>query len=72
MAYRPGRDKQEILSKDELKQIQHKLALLNQPAVEEGYEKAWQDCRLIYHRLPSARSMQILVTVWKQLRRWRH
>jgi hypothetical protein len=72
MAYRPGREKEEVFTKDELKQLQHNLALLNQPSVEDRYEKAWQECRLVYKRLPSARSMQILVTVWKQLRKWRH
>jgi hypothetical protein len=72
MARRPFRDKEEILTEEQLKRIQNDMALLNQPAVEERYEKAWQDCRLIYKRFPSARSMQLLVTIWKLLRKWRH
>ena len=40
-------------------------------AVQEFYEEAYQDCRLVYNRLPSPRKMQTLAQVWKQLRKWR-
>ncbi len=31
------------------------------------YDRAHEDCRLIYTRLPSPRKIQSLVQVWKQL-----
>ena len=72
MARRPLREKDEAMTEEQLKTYQNSLAFLSQPAVEDQYEKAWQDCRLIYKRIPSPRAMQILVTIWKQLRKWRH
>jgi hypothetical protein len=49
----------------------YKLAQRSVSAVQEFYEQAYQDCRLVYNRLPSPRKMQTLVQVWKQLRKWR-
>lgn len=43
------------------------LAHLSPPAVREFYERTYQDCRLIYNRLPSPKQIQTLVQVWKQL-----
>jgi len=54
-----------------LKELRYNLAHLSVGAVREFYERAYRDCRLIYTRLPSARQMQTLVQVWKQLRKWR-
>jgi hypothetical protein len=69
MARRPERDKPDVLKEDELKQLRHNLAHLSPGGVREFYERAFEDCRLIYNRLPSPRKMQTLVQVWKQL--WR-
>jgi hypothetical protein len=71
MARRPGREKVEMLSENDLKELRHNLAHLTLSAVRDFYEQVYRDCRLIYTRLPSPRQMQTLVQVWKQLRKWR-
>jgi hypothetical protein len=53
MARRPDSREAEMLSKENLKEIRHNLAHLSLPAVRDFYEKAYQDCRLIYGHLPS-------------------
>jgi hypothetical protein len=52
-------------------ELRYNLAHLSGTAVRDFYERAYQDCRLVYHRLPSPRKMQTLVQAWKQLRKWR-
>jgi hypothetical protein len=69
MARRPDKREGEILSEENLKKLRYNLAHLSQPAVRDFYEKAYQDCRLIYNRIPSPRQIQTLVQVWKQLRK---
>ena len=71
MARRPGREKVDMLSEKDLRELRHNLAHLSVAAVRDFYEQAYGDCRLIYTRLPSPRQMQTLVQVWKQLRKWR-
>jgi hypothetical protein len=71
MARRPDREKNEVLSENDLKELRHSLAHLSVTAVRDFYERAYQDCRLAYNHLPSPRQMQILVQVWKQLWKWR-
>jgi hypothetical protein len=71
MARRPDREHPDILSEKDLTELRYNLAHLSVGAVREFYERAYRDCRLIYTRLPSARQMQTLVQVWKQLRKWR-
>jgi hypothetical protein len=71
MARRPDHKKAEVLSEDDLKQLRHNLAHLSVGAVRDFYDRAYRDCRLIYHRLPSPKQMQILVQAWKQLWKWR-
>jgi hypothetical protein len=71
MARRPGREKVDMLSEKDLKELRHNLAHLTVAAVRDFYEQAYRDCRLIYTRLPSPRQIQTLVQVWKQLRKWR-
>ena len=39
-----------MLSKENLAELRHNLAHLSLPAVRDFYEKAYQDCRLIYER----------------------
>jgi hypothetical protein len=71
MARRPNREKVEILSENELKEMRHNLAHLSVTAVRDFYDSAYRDCRLIYNRLPSPKHVQTLVQVWKQLWKWR-
>ena len=71
MARRPDRKKAEVLTEDDLKQLRHNLAHLSIGAVRDFYDQAYRDCRLIYHRLPTPKQMQILVQAWKQLWKWR-
>jgi hypothetical protein len=71
MARRPNSRKPEVLSEKDLKDLSYNLAHLSMTAVKDFYERAYQDCRLIYNRLPSPRQMQTLVRVWKQLWKWR-
>ena|GEM_PF-1218685 len=71
MARRPDRKKAEILSEDELKELRHNLAHLSVGAVRDLYDQAYRDCRLIYHRLPTPKQIQVLVQAWKQLWKWR-
>jgi hypothetical protein len=71
MARRPGAEKPEVLNEEELKQLRENLAHLSPEGVQQFYERALEDCRLVYKRLPSPRKIQTLVQVWKQLWRWR-
>jgi uracil-DNA glycosylase len=71
MARRPDSRKSEVLSEKDLKDLRHNLAHLSVTAVQDFYERAYQDCRLVYNRLPTPRQMQTLVQVWKQLWKWR-
>jgi len=71
MARRPDSEKPDVLNEEELKQLRYNLAYLSPGGVREFYERAFEDCRLIYNRLPSPRKMQTLVQVWKQLWKWR-
>ena len=71
MARRPDKRETEMLSEENLKELRYTLAHLSLPAVREFYERANEDCRLVYDRLPSPRQMQTLLQVWKQLWKWR-
>jgi len=71
MARRPDSRKPEVLSEKDIKELRYNLAHLSVTAVRDFYERAYQDCRLVYDRLPSPRQMQTLVQVWKQLWKWR-
>ena len=69
MARRP--QKPEIFTKKDLDEIRSNLAHLSLDAVQRFYDRAHQDCKLIYGRIPSPKQMQTLVQVWRQLFRWR-
>ncbi len=71
MARRLDTRNAEMLSEKDLKDLRYSLAHLSPPAVRESYERAYQDSRLIYDRLPTPKQMQTLVQVWKQLWKWR-
>ena len=71
MARRFDRDKEDVLSEQDLKQLRESLSRLSPEGVREFYDRAHEDCRLIYTRLPSPRKIQTLVQVWKQLWKWK-
>jgi hypothetical protein len=71
MARRPSGENPEILSEAELRQLRHNLAQLSPNGVRDFYQRAFDDCRLLYTRMPSPRKMQTLVPVWKQSWKWR-
>ena len=71
MARRPDREKVDMLTEKDGKELRRSLGHLSPGAVRDSYEQAYRDCRLIYSRIPSPRQMQTLVQVWKQLRKWR-
>lgn len=71
MARRPDREKAEILNEKGLQELRYNLAHLSTAAVRDFYEQAYQDCRLVYTRLPSPKEIQTLVQMWKQLWKWR-
>ena len=70
MARRPERVN-DALSEQDLKQLRESLSRLSPQGVMDFYNRAHEDCRLIYTRIPSPRKMQTLVQVWKQLWKWR-
>jgi len=70
MARRSGTADKEMLSEENLKELRYNLAHLSLPAIREFYERAYQDCRLVYNHFPSPRQIQTLVQVWK-LWKWR-
>jgi hypothetical protein len=71
MARRTAPEAQDVLSEEEIKQLRHNLAQLGSDGVRQFYERAYEECRLVYDCLPSPRKMQTLVQVWKQLWKWR-
>ena len=73
MARRPeiGR-KEQIWTREDLREIMHNLSLLSEHGVREFYERAYRECRIINRQtFPPARAVQELVQAWKQLRKWR-
>jgi len=71
MARRPECGKEEILTAEELKQLRQNLAHLSPSHVQEFYQRAYEDCRMTYTRVPNPKAIQTLVQVWKQLWKWR-
>ena len=72
MARRPDRRiDEEIMSGADLKEMRHGLSRLSVDAVRHAYQTAYARCRMVNDRVPSARSIQELVQVWKQLWKWR-
>ena len=71
MARRPDRRNDEIMIGDDLKELRNGLSRLSVDAVRHAYQTAYARCRMVNDRVPSARSIQELVQVWKQLWRWR-
>ena len=71
MARRPERGKEEVLSPEELKQLRENLSRLSPSHVEDFYRTAYEDCRMVFNRVPNPKAIQTLVQVWKQLWKWR-
>jgi hypothetical protein len=69
MARRPDHDNDsnDVLSAEQLKQLRHNIAHLSPSHVQDFYHRAYEDCRMIYSRVPSPKAIQTLVQVWKQL-----
>jgi hypothetical protein len=57
-----------IMSAEELEQMRQGLARMNRSALLHAYQTAYARCRMVNDRVPSARSVQELVQVWKELR----
>ena len=57
----------EIMSPDDLKMLRSNLSRLDRSAALHAYHTAYARCRMVNDRVPSARSIQELVQVWKQL-----
>jgi hypothetical protein len=55
------------MSTDEIRQLRISLSRLSLTAVRQAYHTAYARCRMVNDRVPSARSIQELVQVWKQL-----
>jgi hypothetical protein len=57
----------EIMSPDDLKKLRNSLSRLGRSAALQAYHTAYARCRMVNDHVPSARSIQELVQVWKQL-----
>jgi hypothetical protein len=67
MARRPDIHNSEVMTPDELKQLRTSLSRISLSAARHAYHTAYARCRMVNDRVPSARSIQELVQVWKQL-----
>jgi hypothetical protein len=64
------RDPDEMLTADQLTELQRRLSMLHPSSVEQVYRDAYERCAPVSGRIPKASVIQELVTAWKQLRRW--
>jgi hypothetical protein len=55
----------DLLSAEEIKQLRYNPAHLSPDGVRQLHERAFEECRLVYKRVPSPWKMQTLVQVWK-------
>jgi hypothetical protein len=67
MARRPDIRNSEVMSPDEINQLRTSLSRISLSAARHAYHTAYARCRMVNDRVPSARSIQELVQVWKQL-----
>jgi hypothetical protein len=61
----------EVMGPEDLKQMRTSLSRLSIEAVRQAYHTAHARCRMVNDHVPSARSIQELVQVWRQLWKWR-
>lgn len=71
MARRRDHREDEIMTPREVEDLRASLSRLSIEAARHAYNTAYARCRMVNDRVPSARSMQELVQVWKQLWKWR-
>jgi hypothetical protein len=71
MARRPERAQEDVLTAAELKELNEHLSRLSPQHVQDFYQRAYEDCRIVYTRIPSPKAIQSLVQAWKLLRKWR-
>ena len=57
------------LSRQDLADLQRKLATMSITGLQDFYRSAYYRCRLESAALPPARAVQELVTAWKALRK---
>lgn len=53
IARRPSNEKPDVLDEREIQQLRHNLAHLSPEGVRQFYERAFEEGRLVYSRLPS-------------------
>jgi hypothetical protein len=70
MARRP-RPPDEVLTKNDLAELQRRLSMMSVTAVQDFYQSAHMVCRIGPGHFPGARAIQELVQAWKQMRKWR-
>ena len=58
-----------MMTRDELVELRASLSRLSLNAVRQAYHTAYSRCRMVNDHAPSARSIQELVQIWKNL--WR-
>ena len=71
MARRRDQREDEIMTPRDVEDLRASLSRLSIDAVRHVYNTAYARCRMVNDRVPSARAMQELVQVWKQLWKWR-
>ena len=62
-----GSRNSEVMSTEDLQQLRGSLSRISLNAARHAYHTAYARCRMVNDRVPSARSIQELVQVWKQL-----
>ena len=67
--YPPANSANDILSRDQLNELQRSLSLLSPDAVRAKYRQLADRCRFL--DLPTPRVIQEFVATWKVLWRWR-
>jgi hypothetical protein len=60
----------EPLTKEQLKAMTRRLAMLSPQSVADAYRRAHEQCGMSGNDLPKTSSLQELVTAWKLLRAW--
>jgi hypothetical protein len=70
MARRP-RPPEEILTREDLAELQQRLSMMSVTAVQDFYRYTHNTCRIFPGHFPSPRAIQELVQAWKQMRKWR-
>jgi hypothetical protein len=58
------------LTEVQLAELRKKLSVMSVTAVMDAYRSAYFQCKLEGDKVPSARAIQTLVQVWREMRRW--